>query len=228
MSQVPPIVPLSSAIYNVIADQHARHGEWLAAITNYTHSVLADPTNHLAYHLLSPLLVETGNLAGYAQHRQQILLHFGSTTDPTSAERMARDCLLLPPSASELPLISKMVDTALTAVPGTAWITFVKGFAEYRQEHFESAVEWLTKASAQATDPALKLQAQMVLAMTQFKLNQPEAARATLARGVEFAAAEAPQRDGLNWNDRRSGYLLMQEAKTLIQSTSSSAATGNK
>ena len=57
MSGVPPIVPLSSAIYNVIGDQRGRHGEWLAAITNYTHSVLADPTNHLAYHMLAPLLV---------------------------------------------------------------------------------------------------------------------------------------------------------------------------
>ena len=140
---------------------------------------------------------------------------------------MARDCLLLPPSASELPLIAKMVETAVNATSGTRWMRFVKGFAEYRQDHLESAAKWLSEASAEATNPAFKLQAQMLLAMTQFKMNQLEAAHSTLAKGIQFADAEVPARDGLNWNDRRSGYLLMREAKALIENAST-ASSGTK
>ncbi len=217
MQQMPRVVPHSSSVYNVIGDQHGRQGEWLAAITNYSRSIQADPSNHLAYHLLAPALVESGDLAGYQQHRQRILRQFAGTSDPTVAERLGRDCLLLPASGGELESIARMADLATTGPADNGWMRFVKGFAEYRQGHFDGVQKWLQEAAALETDPALQLQADVVLAMTQYQLKQPEAARATLAKGIAFAEAKVPPRDGPNWNDRRSAYLLMKEAKALIQ-----------
>jgi eukaryotic-like serine/threonine-protein kinase len=217
MSQVPPIVTQCSAVFNMIGDRHARQGEWQAALRNYSLSMRADPTNHYAYHLATPVLVELGDLAGYREHRQKMLQRFSGTSDPTVAQRLGRDSLLLPPSASELESTAKMADLATASPTNNGWMKFTKGFTEYRQGHFDRAQAWLKDAAAQATDPALQLQVEMVLAMAQYQMKQSEIARATLAKGLAFAKANVPQRDGLNWNDRLSAYLLMSEAKALLQ-----------
>jgi eukaryotic-like serine/threonine-protein kinase len=217
MSQVPPIIKQCSAVFTMIGDQHARQGNWRGALTNYSLAIQADPTNHYAYHLLTPVLVELGELAAYREHRQKMLERFAGTSDPTIAARASRDCLLLPPSAAELESIARMAELALTSPTNLSWVKFTKGFAEYRQGRFESATRWLREAATLATDPALQFQVEMVLAMVQYEMKQPEAARATLAHGIAFAQANVPERDGLNWYDRRNGYLLMKEAKALVQ-----------
>ena len=221
MSQVSPLFPQSSGIYNVLGDVHARRGEWPAAATNYTRSIQADPTNHFAYHLLTPVLVEMGDIQGYQRHRREMLRLFSGNLDPSIAERIGRDCLLLPCSPPELALAAKMADTAVTTGPtNSGWMRFVKGLAQYRQGDFSSATQWLNEAGARATDPALQLQVEVVLAMTEYKLNQPEAARQRLAKAAAFDTKSAP-RYGANWNDRRSALLLMKEAQALVQSESS-------
>jgi eukaryotic-like serine/threonine-protein kinase len=223
MAPLPPIVPASSAIYNVIGDHHAGRKQWPAAITNYLRSIQAGPENHLAYHLLTPALLQAGDLAAYSQHRQRILQRFANTTDPLVAERLARDCLFLPASPGEMEMINRMADRAVAAGSSAGgWARLAKGLAEFRQGRLESAVKWLDEAEAQSADPALKLQADMVLAMTQYRLNQVDAARATLAKGRAFEASNALDREGIGWNDRRSAYLLMDEARTLIPKRSSS------
>lgn len=215
MDQVPPVVRQSASVFNMIGDRHAWRKEWQPALKNYSRSLQADPTNHYAYHLLAPVLIELGDLAGYQQHRQTMLQRFGNTSDATVAERIGRDCLLLPTSASELETIAKMADTAVASPTNTSWMKLMKGFAEYRQGHFENAAKWLQAAGLRVTDPALQLLVDTVLAMTEFKLNQPEAARKRLAQAVAYDA-KSSERFGPNWNDRRSAYLLMKEAQALI------------
>ncbi len=215
MDHVPPVVRQAAAVFNMIGDLHAYRGEWPPALTNYTRAIQADPTNHYAYHLLSPVLVAMGNLGAYQQHREKMLRCFGGTSDPTTAERIGRDCLLLAPAASQLPILAKMAETAVKDPTPNGWMKFVKGFAEYRQGHFASAVNWLQAAAGQSGDPALTLQVDAVLAMTQYQLNQPEAARTTLAQATAFEA-KATDRFGANWNDRRSAEMLLNEARTLL------------
>lgn len=216
MGHVPPVVTQASTVFNMIGDQHARHGEWPGAFKNYSLAIQTDPTNHYAYHLLTPVVVEMGDLEGYHQHRQKMLQRFSKTTDPTIAERLGRDCLLLPPSASEMEKIARMADVAGNSPTNNGWMKFTKGLAEYREGRWESAAKWLRDAAELATDPALQLQTEIVLAMTGYKLGQPEAARASLAKGRTFAKTKLPRCDGLNWNDQCSAYLLMKEAKALI------------
>jgi tetratricopeptide (TPR) repeat protein len=227
LENVPPIIPQSSALYHVIGDQHGRHGEWKAAIANYSKAVRADPTNHFAYHYLAPLLVEVGDLDGYRQHREHALRQFGATSDPVIAERMAKDCLLLPPSPEQWPAINKLVQTAVAAGPSHEyWPYFqlVKGLAEYREGHFENALTWLQPVAADESDPARSVQASMFLAMAQQQLKKVDDARATLARGMRLAEAKVPPRDGLNWSDRRTAHILIREARQQIEGASGPAA----
>jgi tetratricopeptide (TPR) repeat protein len=219
MSQVPLTFPQSSVIFNTLGEVRARQGKWAAAVSNLTKSLTADPTNQLAYDYLAPLLVQAGNLGAYRTHTELILRRFGSTTDPAVAARMARDCLILPPAPAQLERLAKMADLAVAAGPNDkSWpdFQFVKGLAEYRQGHFASAEKWLQETLAQSKDAALTVQADMLLAMTQFQLKQIDEARATLAKGVQLADAKFPKPNVANWSDELTARVLMHEARTLL------------
>jgi tetratricopeptide (TPR) repeat protein len=208
----------------VIGDHHSWRKEWPAAITNYLRSIKANPTNDLAYHLLAPALLQAGDVDAYRQHRQKILQTFSNTSDPGTAERLARACLLLPASPDEMEIISRMADVAVASSPGSdGWAKLAKGMAEYRQGHFTNATKWLDEASAQATGPALKLQSEILRAMSQFQLGQTDAAQKALAQCVAFEASNTLDRDGIGWNDRCLAYRLLDEAKSLIPKPAPSA-----
>jgi len=228
MSEVPLMIPESSIIYNALGEIYGRRGEWPAAIRNFTRSITADPTNHLAYHCLAPLLVQTGDLGAYRKHCERVLSQFGETTDPAVAERMAKDCLMLPPPAASLVRFAKMADTAVAAGPtNSSWpyYEFVKGLAEYRLGHFASVLEWLRKVAAQEGVPARTAQADATLAMAEFQLGQTNAARATLAEGIKIAQTKlTPGR--IDWNDSIIAEILLREAHELIMGAPMPTARG--
>jgi len=225
MKQVPPI-PERAIIFNVLGVVYARNEKWQAAISNFTKSIEVDPTNHEAYDYLAPLLVHTGDLEAYRQHRERTLRQFGETTDPKFAGQMAGDCLITAPAGTDLAAISKMADTALGAGTNRDFrlnSEFVKGLAEYRQGHFAAAAEWLRKVVSQEAKPSLTVQACGVLAMAQHQLGQVEEARTTLAKAVQIADAKLRRLDGPDWNDQMTAQLLMREAKGLIEGDSKAA-----
>ena len=166
------------------------------------------------------MLAQSGDEEGYRRLRARILRQFAGSSDPVIAERMAKDCLILPPAAADLETISKMADTAIAAGPNHEfwdYFQFVKGLAEYRQGHFSSAAEWLQKVVAHESDPYRTVAAYMVLAMAQHQLKQVDDARATLAKGIEMAEAKIATPGSPQWNDQMAARLLMREAKELIE-----------
>ena len=205
-----------------------RSGEWPAAVTNYTIVSHLLPGDHYAYHYLGPLLLQAGDIEGYRRHCARMLSQFGQTADPVIAERTAKDCLILPPPEADLASIAKLAETAVSAGPSHKFFRpfqFVKGLAEFRQNRFASAVEWLKPVLAQEGDVYCTVQAQMTLAMAEQQLKQPEQARAALTKGVEIAEAGLPKlnKDSSpedRMNDWIIAHLLMREAKTLIEQTS--------
>jgi serine/threonine protein kinase len=215
--------PASAAIFNGLAMVHIRRGEWRAAATNFSKVVEFVPSEHAAYHFVAPLLVDTGDLQAYYRHRERTLRQFSGTADPAIAERMAKDCLILPPGANEWEGIDKMVETALAAGPEykyAAYCQFVKGFAEFRHGRYGSAEEWLQKVVNLPGHQYRKVQSYMLLAMTQQKLGRAEQARATLHEGVEFADAKLSKtgRDlGDDWTDWVIAQILMREAKGAVE-----------
>jgi eukaryotic-like serine/threonine-protein kinase len=221
-----PAHAAAASIFSVLGNSHGNHQRWREAVTNYSKVVSVLPDDVGAYHYLAPLLVQIGDVEKYRGLCREIIRHFGATNNPVVAERSAKDCLILPPSESDLPAIAKMTDTAIAAGADHRFWThfqFVKGFAEYRQAHFSSAAEWLQKVVGQTGDMYRTVQAHMVLAMTQQKLNQPEAARATLASGIDLADRRFPKagRASLDqqWNDWIIAHALIREARALIEGT---------
>src|SRR5213075_2984358 len=112
--------------------------------------------------------IQTGAIDEYRHQRTEFLRRFASANDSVLAERGVKDCLIIPADESELAGISKLADTAVAAGPEHSyWIhcQFSKGFAEYRQARFSSAVEWEQKVVGKPGDMYRNVQAHMVLAM---------------------------------------------------------------
>ena len=55
------------------AELCGQQGKWKEAISLYTRAIELEPTNHLSYHKLAPLLVFTADYEGYRRHCRQIL-----------------------------------------------------------------------------------------------------------------------------------------------------------
>ena len=216
--------PKSAGLLRALGDLRARTGHWKEAMADFSRAVEFEPENHRGYHSLAPLLVQSGDLEGYRRHCARAVARFGGTNDPVIAERMAKDCLMLPSPGADLTTESKWADTAVTVGKNhqyLAYFQFVKGLAEYRQSHFASAVEWTQKTlSGAEADFNLDVEAHMVLAMAQYQSKQMDQARAALDKGVEIAGTKLPKLDsgdfGGGWLDWIIAQALMSEAKALI------------
>jgi hypothetical protein len=222
VKDVPLIVPGSCSIFNVIGNHHAWESEWLAAITNFDRSIRVAPTNHTGFHYLAPLLVWVGRPESYETLRGQMLERFGGTRDANEAERLAKDCMILPPAQNSLSTLARLADTALAAGSRNSdwpYFQFVKGFVEYRQGNFSQAIEPLQSVISQGGVASRTVQAYCVLAMAQYRLGQKNAAAASIAAGQDFAGEKLDGFKAVDWNDRIIAQLLLREADGLIDSS---------
>jgi tetratricopeptide (TPR) repeat protein len=234
VNEAPPH-PAAASIFSVLGMIHGGSEEWAAATTNYAKVVSLVPDDDAAYHFLTALRVQAGDVEKYRLLCDEILRRFAGTTNATIAERCAKDCLILPPPASDLGSIAKLAETAVLAGPSHEhWpsLQFVKGFAEYRQGRFASAAAWLQKVVNQKSDKYRTVQAHMILAMTQHQLKQSVEARLTLAKGLEIAEARFAKHGSGNfeeqWHDWIFAHALMREASALLNSDSTKTGANPK
>ncbi len=206
-------------------DLRAVAGRWKDAAADFSKVVEFEPEDHLDYHMLAPLLVASGDLDGYRRLRTQIIARFGKTKDPAIAERMAKDCLILPASSpAELWALADMADTAVAAGPNHASAAFfqlAKGMCEYRQGNFTSAAQSMEKVLTRSGEFDFRdAQAYLVLAMCRHQLGQTAEARAALAKGNEIANVNLPRFErgniGVYWFDWITAHALQREAMALI------------
>jgi serine/threonine protein kinase/tetratricopeptide (TPR) repeat protein len=205
----------------------AGRGRWKEATSNLWRIIELQPAEHAPYHLLAPVLVASGDLKGYRELCERVLTRFGQTTNASVAERMAKDCLILPGAVTNLAAVGQMADTAVTLGANSVLIPFnqfAKALAEYRQGSCASAVEWANQALTRPGVGFRDVQACMVLAMAHSQLRHYDEARAALARGIEIEQSKAPAENasdlGDDWPDWIIARALMKEAKSLVEGSS--------
>jgi hypothetical protein len=227
VNETPPR-PEGAVLFHDIGIIHAGRKEWQPAITNFTKELQFAPSNHMAYHYLAPLLLQVGDIESYQRLRGAILQQFAATSDPVVSERMAKDCLLLPPDAADLPAIQKMADTAVAAGPDhPLWLffQFAKGLADYRQGHFDRAAERLQPVASKWRGPVagvyLSAEACLVIAMARHQVHQFWPARRALSEGCWMATTLVPSPDSAAIGELADDWLfvqaLMREAQGLIE-----------
>jgi tetratricopeptide (TPR) repeat protein len=197
-----------------------KHGRWNEAATDYAQVISLTTDDHYDFNILAILLVQCGDQAAYQSLCSKILARFGDTTDPTIAERMVQDCLFTPDSGADMAVVSRMTDFAVTKNKKDLFVQFAKGLSEYRQGRFAVAEGYL-QAAMGGQNPYLNAEANLVLGMAQYHLNQPDQARASLEKGAEIIDTKTPRIDkgeigNAWWNDWIIDQILLREARNLI------------
>jgi WD40 repeat protein/serine/threonine protein kinase len=201
----------------------ARAAQWLNAIATFSSLAELQPDNYESYHSLAALLVQSGDVEIYHRQCTQLLARFSNTQDPVTAERLVKDCLILP-FPGDISVLASLADAAVRS--GTnhtyfIYFQFAKGLAEYRQDHFAGAAQWMGTVLAGGGAPTRQAEAQFVLAMAQYRLNRPDRARAALSAGVGIVEKSLPKLEsgdiGQGWIDWIIARALMREAKSIIQ-----------
>lgn len=215
--------PRSVTLLNARVELFARQGRWKEAAVDASIVLEYQPTNNLAYHTLAPLLVASRDLVLYQRLCQRMMSQFAGTTDACAADRMAKDCLMLPLSEVNFQLVGNLADTAVTNGSELVAIPFFqtcKALAEYRQGRFTAAREWAQKA-LEGRIVFAQAEAYPVLAMAHYRLNQKDNARAVLVMGKDFVKNNLPQVDsddfGVDWRDWIITQALIDEATALIE-----------
>lgn len=203
----------------------ARTAQWPRAIAQFLKIIEMEPANHEAYHALAALYIQSGDLPAYHRLRNDIRAQFGSVNnDPRIADRMAKDCLVLPADPSDLEADAKLADITVTFNDTAAaypWFQFCKGLAEYRRGNFDNAQQWLQKSLQRINDGSTRdVEACMVLAMAQWRSHQTAEARNSLAEGIKLASRRMPAENsgdvGDGWIDWVFAHALWREAAGLI------------
>jgi serine/threonine protein kinase len=197
------------------------HGRWNDAAAVSEELRKFDPTNSELYHFRVPLLVATGDVKEYRHLCGEIVSRFRNTTDPYVADKMAKDCLILPSAGVDLESVAVLADVAVSRgsnAPVAPYFDFCKALAEYRLGHYQAATNWAGLAIQGPFDYP-KANAAAVMAMAQFKLNQLDNARTTLAyckKVIEEKMPKSAQDLGDVWQDWIVAHALQTEAKELI------------
>jgi len=212
-----------------------RRGRWRDAVADLSKVVELRPDNYTSFALLAAALLQGGDLEAYHRLCAQIRERFGGTDSEEIATVMARACLIVPsPDSKSVATDSRLADTGVRLYKGD-WRLMscqsCKALAEYRQRRFASSAEWALKALSQPEyccdilmvkrDHYRRVEASMLLAMSNYQVHQPDEARAALRRGLEIADAKMAKIEsgdlGLFWQDWVFVRVLMREARALIE-----------
>jgi serine/threonine protein kinase/Flp pilus assembly protein TadD len=170
------------------------------------------PSDQDAWHGYAQLCLFLGKETQYRLARRNLLDRFGRTTDLVVAERVGRDCLLLPASGKELRQAVTLIDRAVDFGPkheAFRFFLFAKALAEYRLGNLDSAISLLYGPASSVLGPAPRL----VLAMAQHDKGRKEEARKTLATAIlAFDWEESWALDEGAWMY----HVLRREAEALI------------
>jgi tetratricopeptide (TPR) repeat protein len=174
-------------------------------------SLRDNPPKHDAWFGYAELCLFLGREEEYRRARTALLERFGETREPTTAERTARACLLLPAEPGELDRAAALSERALAAGSkhwGYPWFQLAAGLAEYRRGNYQEAIRLLREAI-----PRVGITPRLVLAMALYKGGQrEEGCRTFTAVTLDYDWAEA-KADELDVWIR---HVLRREAERLI------------
>ena len=110
-----------AAVFRPLGDWAAVQGNWRRAADYYSLLVRLDLFEKLDpatldYTKYAVVLAEMGDRPAYENFCRESIKQFGNTTDPTVAERIVKNSLLIPPSASLLAALSPFAEVTAKSV----------------------------------------------------------------------------------------------------------------
>jgi hypothetical protein len=208
----------------------------------------------MLYHSLAPLLVATGDKSAYQALCSRILEHFGGIHNPVGpeaqaeaaiqagswyvtpganapvADRMAKDCLILPASGVDMKVVVDLAESAVSEGANNRFLPYFHctlGLARYRQGRFADALECLRKTLAESQhrsgyewDDYLFVEAYATIAMANWRMDARDQASDALKKASECAETKLPRFEsgniGSTWRDWIVAHALLDEARALM------------
>jgi eukaryotic-like serine/threonine-protein kinase len=199
-----------------------RKGKWQEALTNATFLIKYQPNDEYGYHVCCGLVAMTHDAPAYELLCQKILATFTNSTDPSAAERIADDCLLLKNSGADLAAADKLATDSVTFgsfSPEIGYYYACKALSEYRLGHFAEATKW-AQLTVNAPEPYAKAKGYAILAMTRWRLGLKDAALNALRQGnlqaPSFSATDKKADLGDEWVAWIFARVALDEATDLI------------
>jgi len=231
----------AARVFRTVGDWQAVEGRLQEAIKRF--EVLLQINNFdgwdmqsLDFLRLGPLLVETGDMNGYENFRQNAITYFAGTSHPVAAERVVKISLLRPASPQTMSALAPLTslaaksfaaitpaDTNAEAIFQAAWGSISLALMEYRQGNYANAGEWCRRClTYPGDDPPRTATAQVILAMSCQQLGRHEEALSDLMQARESIEAkfdndmDPGSADHGFWFDWVFARILLHEAAGLI------------
>ena len=202
----------------------ARAGRWRGAAEDAAKLIELQPEEHEHYHTLAPLLVAEGWVEDYRLLCAEIMRRFREPTDIFIADRMAKDCLILPGALPDLERVGLFADAVIRQGEGYGTRSLFQGLkalSDYCRKQYSEAAAMAGKVDD--SNPHAKVMALAIQAMAECRLNQLERARNLLTEGDASFDAELPKLEsgdlGQDWQDWIVARQLLEEARSLLETS---------
>jgi hypothetical protein len=224
-------------LYRTLGDWHAANGRWKPAADRFAVLMQVNQPDDwdvttLDYLRYGPLLLETGDAAGYERFRQSAVAHFLETTNPVPAERVVKVSLLTSPSADFLAALAPLAATASNSLANAssldgwqkslaAWRAFSLALMEYRRGNYAGVEQWYQKSVSYEQGAAVReVTFQIVLAMAHYQTGRADQARSELVQARQKVENQfnnlSVNSDGAYWFDWVFARVLLREATALM------------
>ena len=159
-----------------------------------------------------------GDTNSYRYFAEVGLRWSSSTTNATSARKVALVCLLLPSALPNLEPVLKLADLAIEGVPAEARHgRMAKGLAEYRRGHWREALAWVDDSGGRQSGVNYGAsRCGYICAMAHFQLGEEITARAELEEAGERLADSVASGHVSDWFAYGGNVVLRAEAERLI------------
>ena len=231
--------------FRSLGDWHAIDGQWPQAVERFVALVKLDPLDHagitLDHFRLGAALIESGKPDVYERFRQDLVLRFGSNTNPLP-DRLIKCCLMLPANSqilqnlkSSAEIAEKELDFALGAKDRQilaafgsdfrqTWTSSALALFEYRRRNYVSATNYCTRClSIRGSNGPPGALARVILGLAYWRLDQKSEALVALSQGQ--AQIDLAFKNGLtlnlnndleNWFDWVLARILLREGQDLL------------
>jgi len=228
-----------ASVFRSLGEWHALRAEWLAAADRFAVLLRINEPDEIYsasmdFSMQTPVLVRLGNLAAYRQLRAEMVRRFADVSDPQVAERVLKNSLLAEPEPEVIRTLTPIANYITTYVNGmsaaypdkTCWQYLALGLYHLRQEDYAKAADCcrkcLTYTGPEGADSPRRAAANLILAMSEFRLNHTDAAQENLQTGKRIVEdklnSPLSRGNGVSgyWFDWMFASALRNEAEMLV------------
>jgi serine/threonine protein kinase len=241
LDEIGPHKPASAhaSMYRDLGDWHALSGRWAKARERFdaliqinefgaSESTMDDIRSAI-------VLVEHGQLEDYERFRESLVTRYAGTDNPTIAQRVLRECLLIPAKEELMNALASFAEVSERSLTGAnvardraaiGWQSYALALMAYRRGDYGAALNWCRRADPSNSGFVTRdLSVRLIDVMARARLGEIEKARIDLescrADMQKVFAPKAAKTSGWLgfWFDRVCVEIHLREASLTVAST---------